>query len=247
MDPSFSIDLTTIAGIVALTITIVHGLKGWLASVPLLEKLPVAAYVVLVSIVLTLLSRDVFHLIGGDRGELLMQAIIQALAASGAVEWWRAGVKPLEQSGRAQDATMRRGSRDLYVLPILLAVGLSAGCASTGKVLVETERAMHATIAGADDAINAACDARLRSEDDCKAFNGSIAAAWSAYEVYNKAAQEGSIAGVPAMLDALEQLSAAVTSARPQATAVLDDLMRLYNTIKALLPKEKTDAAHPQS
>lgn len=241
MDPSFSIDLTTVTGIVALTIAIVHYLKGWLASVPVLEKVPVAAYVAFVSMLLTLLSHDVLHLIAGDRGELLMQAIVQALVASGAVEWWRAGSKPLDKSKRAQQVTMKRGG--FYLIPILLAVGLGAGCASTGRALVETERAMHASIAGADDAINAACDAKLRSEADCKAFNGSIAAAWSAYEVYNRAAQEGSIAGVPAMLDALEQLRTAVQTARPQAAAVLDDLTRLYNAIKALLPKEKTDAA----
>ena len=63
MDPSFSIDLKTITGIVALTIALVHYLKGWLASVPLLEKVPVAAYVVLVSCGLTWLSHDVLHLI----------------------------------------------------------------------------------------------------------------------------------------------------------------------------------------
>jgi len=240
MDPNFSIDLKTIAGIVALTIAIVHGLKGWLASVPLLEKVPVAAYVVLVSALLTVLSHDVLHLIGGDRGELLLQAIVQALMASGAVEWWRAGNKPLEDSQRAQAVTMKRGG--FYVMPLLLAIGLGAGCASTGRVLVETERAMHATLAGADDAINAACDARVRSEADCRVFNGSIAAAWSAYEVYNKAAQEGSIAGVPAMLDALTQLRQAVETARPQAQAVIVDLQRLYDALKALLPKEKTDA-----
>lgn len=240
MDPSFSIDLKTITGIVALTIAIVHGLKGWLARVPLLEKLPVAAYVVLVSCGLTWLSHDALHLIGGDLGELLLQAVVQALVASGAVEWWRAGGKSLEDSQRARQVKMKR--RGLYVLPILLAVGLAAGCASTGRVLVETERAMHATLAGADDAINAACDAKLRSPADCKAFNGAIATAWSAYEVYNQAAQEGSVAGVPAMVDALAQLRAAVLSAKPEATAVLDDLQRLYDAIKALLPKENNDA-----
>lgn len=237
MDPSFSIDLTTVTGIVALTIAIVHYLKGWLASVPVLEKVPVAAYVAFVSMLLTLFSRDVLHLIAGDRGELLMQALVQALAASGAVEWWRAGAKPLDESKRAQQTLLKRDG--FYILPILLAIGLGAGCASTGRVLVETERAMHATIAGADDAINAACDAKLRPEAECKAFNGAIAAAWSAYEVYNRAAQEGSVAGVPAMLDALEQLREAVQSARPQAAAVLADITRLYDAIRALLPKEK--------
>lgn len=234
MDPSFSIDLTTVTGIVALTIAIVHYLKGWLASVPLLEKLPVAAYVVLVSMLLTLLSHDVLHWITGDRGELLTQAIVQALVASGAVEWFRAGAKPLARSTKATDTRLRREG---WVILLALGLASSAACASTGRVLVETERAMHATIAGADDAINAACDAKLRSAEDCKTFNGSIAAAWSAYETYNRAAQEGSVAGVPAMLDALSQLRAAVASASPQATAVAADLARLFDALTALVTR----------
>ena len=76
MDPNFSIDLKTIAGIVALTIAIVHGLKGSLASVPFFEKVPVAAYVVIVSVALTWLSHDVLHWIGGDLPELLLQAVV---------------------------------------------------------------------------------------------------------------------------------------------------------------------------
>ncbi|MGE3840031.1 MAG: hypothetical protein AB7I50_00445, partial [Vicinamibacterales bacterium] len=144
MDPSFSIDLKTITGIVALTIMIVHGLKGWLASVPLLEKLPVAAYVVLVSTLLTLLSRDVLHLIGGDRGELLTQAVIQALVASGAVEWWRAGAKPLDESTRAQETTMKRDG--FYLVPILLAVGIGAGCAKAMPPLLTAEKSVRGTI-----------------------------------------------------------------------------------------------------
>lgn len=234
MDPSFSIDLKTIAGIVAVTIVIIQGLKGWLADVPWLRKVPVSAYVVLVSAALTWFSHSVLHWIGGDLGELLTQAVVQALVASGAVEWFRAGAKPLARSTKATDTRLRREG---WVILLALGLASSVACASTGRVLVETERAMHATIAGADDAINAACDAKLRSDADCKAFNGAIAAAWSAYESYNKAAQEGSIAGVPAMLDALGQLRAAVTSASPQATAVAADLSRLYDALTALVAR----------
>ena len=47
---------------------------------------------------------------------------------------------------------------------------------------------------------------------------------------------------MPAMLDALTQLRQAVEMARPQAQAVIVDLQRLYDALKALLPKEQTDA-----
>lgn len=234
MDPSVSIDLTTVTGIVALTIAIVHYLKGWLASVPVLEKVPVAVYVVLVSMLLTLLSRDVLHLIAGDRGELLLQALVQALAASGAVEWWRAGGKPLDASTRAQDATMKRGG--FYVIPILLAAGLAAGCASTGgRVLVEVDRGLHATITGIDDVGNAACDAKLRAEADCQAFNGALVAAYTAYENFNRGVREGSAAAVPAMIDAVGGLQAAAVSVAPQAAALMADLQRLAEQLRNLV------------
>lgn len=225
MDPSFSIDLKTVGGIVALTIMLVHGLKGWLANVPLLEKVPVSAYVVLVSMILTLLSRDVLHLIGGDRGELLMQAFIQALVASGAVEWWRAGAKPLDESARAQDVTMKRSG--LYLVPILLAVGLTVGCASTGKILVEVDRGIHATVTGIDDVGTAACDLQLRTAADCQAFNAALVTAYSAYENFNRGVREGSTAAVPSMIDALTTLRDAAIRVAPQASLQLADLKRL--------------------
>jgi len=105
MDPTtFYIDLKSIAGIVALTIVIVQGLKTWFSSVPFLQRAPVALYVVLVSMGLTLFSHDILHWIAGDRWELALQAVVQALVASGVVEWWRAGAKPLEDSNKAREA-----------------------------------------------------------------------------------------------------------------------------------------------
>lgn len=105
MEPA-SIDLSSVAGIVALTLTIVHYLKAPIGRVPFLQDLPVAVYVVLVSGGLTWLAHDVLHELEGNRTSLITQAIVSAMAASGAVEWWRAGVKPV--AAERVKATRRR-------------------------------------------------------------------------------------------------------------------------------------------
>lgn len=131
----------------------------------------------------------------------------------------------------------RRGG--IYLIPILLALGMSAtACASAGKVLVEADRGIHATLAGLDDTVNRACDAKLRSAAECKAFNGALANAFAAHQRYNAAAQEGSMAGVPAMVSALAELRDAVTDMAPQAQSLIDDVRRWHDALKNLLPKE---------
>lgn len=125
---------------------------------------------------------------------------------------------------------------------ILIGALLLSGCASTGTILVETERGIHATLAAVDDTVNGVCDAKLRTEADCKAFNASLVAAYSAYENFNKSIQEGSVAAAPAMAQSIVDLQKAVESMAPQATNLIADLKRLYEAVKSMLPKEKAHA-----
>src|SRR5262245_49461084 len=103
-----NIDLQSLGGIVAATIVIVQALKGLLASVPALSRVPVSLYVVVISAGLTWFAAAVLHTIDGDLRQLVTQAVLMALASSGAVEWWRAGAKPLADSERARDARLDR-------------------------------------------------------------------------------------------------------------------------------------------
>lgn len=217
MDPSFSIDLKTIAGIVALTIAIVHYLKGWLASVPVLEKVPVAVYVVFVSMLLTLLSHDVFHLIAGDRGELLLQALAQALAASGVVEWWRAGAKPLDESQRAQDVTMKRGG--FYLIPILLAVGLSVGCAKMAPIAIAGEQSLRATIVMVSQQVEPlVCNPEARkvlTSRPCLHLLDALDPATELAMVYNRALAANQVPDLAATIRAVDNLIAAIRDVVP--------------------------------
>lgn len=243
MDPSISIDLSSVAGIVTLTLALVHYLKPRLGRITFLQEFPLAVYVVAVSGGLTWLAHDVLHKLDGDLVSLIIQAVVSAMAASGLVEWWRAGSDPVAETTSAtaarRAATARKGG--FYIIPILLAVGLSSSaCASAGRVLVEADRGIHATLSTADDVVNRACDAHLRSPADCQALNASLADSYAAYQRFNAAAQEGSIAGVPAMVTALADIRGQVLKLEPQAVDLIKDLQRWYDALKALLPKEKS-------
>lgn len=109
MDPVLSIDLSSVAGVVALTLAIIHYLKAPIGRVYFLQELPLALYVVVVSGGLTYLAHDVLHKLDGDLTSLIVQAVFAALSASGVVEWWRAGVKPVADTRTAIDS---RTSRD---------------------------------------------------------------------------------------------------------------------------------------
>lgn len=107
MDP-ISIDLSSVAGIVALTLAIVHYLKGPLGRMYFLQELPVVVYVVAVAGSLTYLAHDVLHKLEGDLVSLCLQAILSALVSSGALEWIRAGGKPVSDTKRAIRARAKR-------------------------------------------------------------------------------------------------------------------------------------------
>lgn len=234
MDP-ITIDLTSVSGIVLATVTIIHVFKARIGQLPYLRDVPLFVYVVAVSSGLTWLAYDVLHAIDGDRTSLMVQAVLQALAASGAVEWYRAGGKATSDTSKARMA--RLGA-------VLLAVGLTlSACASVGTTLAESDRGIHATLSAVDDFINRACDAKLRNDADCKAFNALIADGWGAYRRFNAAAQEGSIAGVPSMVNAISDIRAAALKLEPQGHALLDDLRKWADALKALLPQKETGNA----
>lgn len=209
-----TIDLRTIPGIVAVTIMLVHALKSWLADVRYLRELPVAVYVVAVAAGLTWLSRDVLHWLEGDRADLIAQAILAALTASGAVEWFRAGSKPLSQSRKATHTRLRRE------WAILLAVGLGAGvagCASAAGPLVAADRAVHAAVAQTQDTADRLCDRQMLTPAACQQLNADLVPVIESADAFNRAVRADSAAAVPAMIGALDRLARALEQLVPDA------------------------------
>lgn len=122
-------NLTSLAVVVTATVFIVELLKGWLASVPVLSRLPVWAYGGAVASVLVLIGNRVTGTLPGPLLELLLDGYLKGALASGLLEQMRAIRKPLSASTKAveakQDAEfaarMRNGS-----LAILLAAALAS-------------------------------------------------------------------------------------------------------------------------
>jgi len=166
-------------------------------------------------------------------------AVINLLSLIVGIVAGKLATSPLDISEKGgQDEQRAQITDALNKLPVLLlaiALVASAACASTGKILVEADRGIHATVTGLDDIGNAACDAKLRSVADCQAFNAALVTAYRAYETWNRGVLDGSPAGAPAMLDALVHLQAAATSVAPQASALLGDLQRLADHVRALI------------
>lgn len=216
MDP-ITIDLTSVAGIVLLTMTIIHWAKGWIGGLPYLQKVPVSAYVVLVSGGLTLLAHDGLGVLTGDRFALLQQAMIQALAASGAIEWWRAGSKPVEESDRARAAESRR----VYLLPLLLAIGLSAsvGCADkTRAIAVQADATIYTIL----ESVQTGADQLVASGQITPATRAALAPyllqALKLGDNYNRAVKAGvSFTALSELLDALRTLKIQVSTLIPSA------------------------------
>lgn len=100
--------LGSIAGIVALTIAIVHILKRQLADVPYLNQVPVLIYALLVSAGLTYAAHAYVHSIEGELPSLMVQAVLQTVLASGVIEQFRSGAKPLADTAVAQRASDRK-------------------------------------------------------------------------------------------------------------------------------------------
>lgn len=76
-------DVSSIAGIIALTTILVSAVKGALKDVPWVNKVPVFLYTLIIAVVMTLLAHWSGYL-GGSIGVLVSQAVIGAIGAGGA-------------------------------------------------------------------------------------------------------------------------------------------------------------------
>jgi hypothetical protein len=104
--------LTSVLGIVTLTIAIVHIIKRDLCDTPYFARVPTWIYAMAVSAVLTYLSHAILHTIEGELAELLTQAVIQALLAAGALDTWRNRTKPIADTSVAERARQDRARRE---------------------------------------------------------------------------------------------------------------------------------------
>ena len=96
-------EMSSIAAIVALTLTLVGGIKLWLAGVPVLKNIPLPIIVVAVAVGLTAAARYGLHTMTGNGIALCFEAAIAAGAASGIREWYSSITTTM--ASKAADAT----------------------------------------------------------------------------------------------------------------------------------------------
>lgn len=204
MDP-ISIDLKSVAGIVAATILLVNRLKPWLGQIPRLQRVPVSVYVVIVSVLLTLGIHELTPWLPGDRLNLVLQSLGQALAATGVLEWWRGGMKPI---GQTHAARMSRIAPPVLIIAAVLSLSACASLPrSVGVTLVQAEDAIHDAIGITIETANSLCDQHVLDAPRCIQFNEKIIPVIRDADAFNRAVASNSSAQAPAMVLALDHLA----------------------------------------
>lgn len=241
MDPTIQIDLSSIAGIVALTMTIVHFLKPRLGRVQFLQEFPVWLYVVVVSGLLTWFAHDILHKIDGELPALALQAVMSALTASGVIEFWRTKDKPMAETTaavRARD-TSSGGGITAALIPLLLVMGLSStACASmgprVGHSLTVADDAIHDALAMVREAGQRACASHLMAPPQCAAFGERFKAVVRDADDFNRAVVSNTSASIPTMIQAMDRLATDVVALLPPADARVAVVQKV-NEARAIL------------
>ncbi|HEX7769626.1 MAG TPA: hypothetical protein VF422_06320 [Dokdonella sp.] len=226
MDP-ISIDLKSVAGIVALTIGLVQYIKGWLGTKPVLKAIPIAAYVVFVSVALTLGVHQYTPWLPGDEKDLVWQAILQALMASGAFEWIRAGGKPAAATNAAR--SLNSGGFPVILLAVLLGIG-AVGCAKVTPAMKAGEKNVRTTVLFVANQVEPmVCNAEARkvlTAKPCLELLDALEPAVDLAIAYNRAIAQGTLPPIAETVASIEQLIAAVKQVIPdgpaKASALLD-------------------------
>ena len=93
---------TSVGGIVTVTTFLVHLLKRVLARARWLGEVPSWGYAILIAVVLTFLTNQVWHTIEGNFWEVAQKAVVFAALASGFWSWWNAGATPIADSSESK-------------------------------------------------------------------------------------------------------------------------------------------------
>lgn len=112
---------------------------------------------------------------------------------------------------------------------LLLAASLATGCASMAAL----DRSVYTSVKGAKSLADGACDAGLRTVEQCKAFNAALVPALQTAKLFSEGVERYDVSALPALVDALTQLRAAFVALMPDARETADQLWALISQIKA--------------
>lgn len=94
----------SLAGIIATTMLLIGIGKRFVGNWPVVSAVPTWVYAIVIAVGLTLAANHLGVLVG-PLGDLVLQAIVLAAAASGFREWFAAGLTtPIRESSAAKEA-----------------------------------------------------------------------------------------------------------------------------------------------
>ncbi len=145
--------LTSISGIIVLTIGLVSVLVRLLAPVPGIKHVPVWLMAVAVSVGLTALAHYVFGTLAGDPLDLFIRAVEMAAAASGFREW----IQRIDVTPEMKAKATKLGG-------LVLACALFTGCVAS-----PAERAFVASMDQYHQTVGASWEAYINADPDLSA------------------------------------------------------------------------------
>lgn len=132
LPPLDTIQLTTTAGVIGLTIFVVGVLKKIFGEMAFFKRVPIFVYVAIVALVVTFVANQWTQTLPGDLKTVLWESLKAALAASGFYTWMTgSGMKSLGDvaSSNKSDGSSIYGKLPIVALCLILPVGV-AGCQS---------------------------------------------------------------------------------------------------------------------
>lgn len=114
------------------------------------------------------------------------------------------------------------------VLVLILALATS-GCGS----LMALDRSVHTSLSAAKALGDGACDAGLRTAEQCRAFSAALVPTLETAKLFSEGVEARNLAALPALVDALTRFREALLALVPDAKETGDQLWRLVTRLRA--------------
>lgn len=104
----------------------------------------------------------------------------------------------------------------------------AAGCGS----LMALDRSVHTSLSAAKALGDGACDAGLRTAEQCQAFSAALVPTLQTAKLFSAGVEARDLAALPALIDALTRFRVALLALVPDAAATGDQLWALITRLR---------------
>lgn len=114
-------------------------------------------------------------------------------------------------------------------LALILALALAAsGCGS----LMALDRSVHTSLSAAKALGDGACDAGLRTAEQCRAFSAALVPTLQTAKLFSEGLERRDVAALPALVDALTRFREVFVALLPDARQTADQLWQLIAQLR---------------